>query len=123
MTRLAETVADMRKARADARAERWNRERIDMAVQSLDRLIDALEQLNLKERARVPLAWQTGLAELACQLPVECQGRLRAGISPTRLLDNVYDIQQEVFWLKRGELEDGGELAQTDLELEACSVA
>lgn len=82
------------------------RARYDRAIQALDVLIEDIEQLNLADRSRVPIAWQPRLARLACMLPVECGARLRAGISPARLLDSVYDIQQEVFWAKRGVTEE-----------------
>ena len=85
-----------------ARLRSRRRRRYDRAIQLLDLLIEDLEQLNLAERSRVPMAWQPRLALIASELPVECGARLRAGISPQRLLDNVYDIQQEVFWAKRG---------------------
>ena len=86
------------------------------AIRALDRLVDSLEHLNLKDRARVPIAWQRTLAELASEIPVECGDRLRAGISPTRLLDQVYEIQQELFMLKQGG--EAEELRRVDGELE-----
>jgi hypothetical protein len=116
MSTLAETLADMQEAQQRARYERWKRDRVDSAIHALDRLVDAIEHLNLKDRARVPMAWQRSLAELACEIPVECGDRLRAGISPTRLLDQVYEIQQELFLLKQGGEAD--ELRRVDGELE-----
>jgi hypothetical protein len=109
-------MADMRQATEDARLARWKRERVDRAIQGMDALVEAIERLNLKEKARVPMAWQPKLARFAAELPVDCQGRLRAGISPTHLLDNVYDIQQELLWLKQGA--DVERLREVDVELE-----
>lgn len=116
MSTLAETLADMEEAQQRARLERWQRDRVDMAIRALDRLVDAIERLNLQDRARVPMAWQRSLAELASEIPVECGDRLRAGISPTRLLDQVYEIQQELFELKQGGEAD--ELRRVDGELD-----
>jgi hypothetical protein len=117
MSTLTETLVDMEEAQRRARLERWERDRLDIAIQALDRLVDALERLNLQERARVPLAWQRTLAELSTMMPVECGDRLRAGISPTHLLDHVYEIQQELFWLKQGVEPDEQSM---DGQLEDC---
>lgn len=95
-------VLQMEQVDREARLRSWQRARYDRAIQALDLLIEDIEQLNLADRSRVPVAWQPRLARLASELPVECGVRLRAGISPARLLDSVYDIQQEVFWAKRG---------------------
>lgn len=95
-------VLQMQQLNEQARLRTWERTRLDHAIRTLDALLEDVEQLNLAGRSRVPLAWQPSLARLASELPVECGDRLRAGVSPQRLLDAVYDIQQEVFWLKRG---------------------
>ncbi|MGH7920049.1 MAG: hypothetical protein ACREQM_08905 [Candidatus Dormibacteraceae bacterium] len=95
-------VLQMQQLDFEAHLRSWQRTRLDRAIRALDALLEDVEQLNLADRSRVPLAWQPSLARLASELPVECGDRLRAGISPQRLLDHIYDIQQEVFWLKRG---------------------
>jgi hypothetical protein len=118
MSRLGATVAEMYESRERARMDRWQRERVDRAIRDLDRLVEAIEHLNLSDRARVPMAWQPRLARMAAQLPVESGDRLRAGISPLRLLDQVYDIQQELLWLKQGE--SAGGFRDVDSELEAA---
>lgn len=107
---VSAAVLQMEQLNDEARLRSWRRRRFDHAIRSLDLLIEDVEQLNLAGRSRVPMAWQPRLARLASELPVECGDRLRAGISPQRLLDNVYDIQQEVFWAKRGVTEE--ELAE-----------
>lgn len=99
---VSAAVLQMEQLNDEARLRTRDRRRFDRAIRVLDVLIEDIEQLNLADRSRVPMAWQPRLARLAGELPVECGARLRAGISPQRLLDNVYDIQQEVFWAKRG---------------------
>lgn len=121
VSRLGATVAEMYDASERARLGRWQRDRIDRAIRDLDRLVEAIEYLNLSERARVPMAWQPRLARMAAELPVDANGRLRAGISPLRLLDQVYDIQQELLWLKQGESADGFRDVDTELEGAALS--
>lgn len=117
MSRVDAALADMRDAVVQARLARWQRERVDRAIMALDMLVEDLERLNLEDRSRVPLAWQPRLARLASQMPVECGPGLKAGISPLRLLDHVYDIQQQLLWLKQGSAAD--ELRKVDGELEA----
>ncbi|MFZ0217209.1 MAG: hypothetical protein WAM30_14855 [Candidatus Dormiibacterota bacterium] len=112
-------VWEMRLLDEQGRLRSWQQRRYDRAIHTLDQLIEDIEQLNLADRSRVPLAWAPSLARLAAQLPVECADRLRAGISPQRLLDQVYDIQQEVFWLKQGM--DPADLASAREELPAVS--
>lgn len=121
MSRLAQAVADMRQATEDARLARWKRERVDRAIQELDVLVDAIEHLNLDEKARVPMAWQGRLARMAAELPIDCQDRLRAGISPGRLLDSVYDLQQELLWIKQGA--DVDHLREADSRLEQLAAS
>jgi hypothetical protein len=113
-------VQDMDAMEEQGRLRRWRQGRLDQAIRVLDELIGDIEQLNLEERSRVPLGWQPRLAEMAAALPVECGDRLRAGISPQRLLDQVYEIQQEVFWLKQGKSAE--ELRLVDLELEGLAL-
>ena len=98
----AAAVLQMERLNDEARLRVGRRLRFDRSIRALDQLIEDIEQLNLADRSRVPMEWQSKLARLASELPVECGGRLRAGISPQRLLDTVYDILQEVFWAKRG---------------------
>ena len=99
---VSAAVLQMERVIDEARLRSWRQHRFDRAIRALDALIEDVEQLNLAGRSRVPMVWQPRLARLASELPVECGDRLRAGISPQRLLDSVYDIQQEVFWAKRG---------------------
>ena len=117
VSRVDATLADMRSAAERLRLARWHRDRVDRAIWALDSLVGDLEQLNLEDRSRVPLAWQPRLARLAASMPVECGPGLKAGISPLRLLDHVYDIQQQLLWLKQGAAAD--ELRRVDGELEA----
>jgi hypothetical protein len=99
---VSAAVLQMERLNDEARLRAGRRLRFDRSIRALDQLIEDIEQLNLADRSRVPMDWQSKLARLASELPVECGGRLRAGISPQRLLDTVYDILQEVFWAKRG---------------------
>ena len=113
-------IQDMDAMEEQGRIRQWRQGRLDQAIRILDGLIEDIEQLNLEERSRVPLAWQSRLAQIAAALPVECGERLRAGISPQRLLDQVYDVQQEVFWLKQGKSAE--EMRTVDLELEGLAL-
>ncbi len=99
---VSAAVLQMERLDTESRLRVRRRLRFDRAIRELDLLIEDIEQLNLADRSRVPIDWQPRLARLASELPVECGARLRAGISPQRLLDTVYDIEQEVFWAKRG---------------------
>jgi hypothetical protein len=119
--RLAAAVDDMREATERVRLARFQRERVDRAIRELDVLVESIERLNLDEKARVPMAWQPKLAQLAAELPVECHDRLRAGISPLRLLDQVYDVQQELLWMKQGA--DVDALRRIDGELEHAAAS
>ncbi|HEX4212718.1 MAG TPA: hypothetical protein VIA06_05245 [Candidatus Dormibacteraeota bacterium] len=121
MSRLAATLIDMGEAEQRVRTARWDAERIDRSIRAVDVLVEDIERLNLEDRSRVPLNWQPRLARMAAVLPVECGDRLRAGISPLRLLDQVYEIQQELLWIKQGEEADG--FRSVDVQFEQAHTA
>lgn len=77
--------------------------RLTYCIAAADELIEDLEGLSLAGQTAVPAAWQTRLDHFASQLPSGAAGELRAGVAPTCLLDQVFDVEERLFRLKLGE--------------------
>jgi hypothetical protein len=90
---------------ADWRAAHLRRRRVellDRAIRALDGLIDDLERLNLGRKRRVPPSWQARLDLVARTLPAGFDPDLKVGVSPMRLLNEAYSLQERLFNLKCG---------------------
>jgi hypothetical protein len=87
-----------------ARYEQW---RVTNPIQVIDGMLEELELMNLRCARRVPLSWQPRLALLAASLPASIhvdRAELRAGVSPNRLMEALFCIQDQLFDLKIGPL-------------------
>jgi hypothetical protein len=86
------------------RFERW---RVTNPIRVIDGMLEELEQMNLRRARRVPITWEPRLALLAANLPPAVQAdpaELRAGVSPNRLIEALFDVQDQLFDLKVGPL-------------------
>jgi hypothetical protein len=81
--------------------------RLQSLVERTDQLLDQLETLNLQRVPWVPRPLRAELVRLVDDLPFEFVQPIRSRPKPTALIDLVFDIQQGVFGMLRGEpLED-----------------
>jgi hypothetical protein len=90
---------------ADRRAQEQRQRRalvLERGIRALDVLIDDLEQLNMCQKRRVPPSWQARLALVTRQMPIGLYSDLKVGVSPMRLLNEVYELQEQLFQLKSG---------------------
>lgn len=83
---------------------RYLRARVAVPLNTIDRLLDDLEVLNLAGRRRVPFEWEARLARLVAMLPAEvhCVPDLRSNIATSRLMDGLYELQDTLLDLKVG---------------------
>ena len=116
-------LAAMDRAAAEIRiAARRHRERslaawrIDAPIVEIDRMLDELETMNLSGRRRVPLGWEPRLQRFLASIPAGCRQELRGNISPNRLMDSLYEIQDRLLDLKIGPLRHA--LLSTDRDQE-----
>jgi hypothetical protein len=87
---------------ARKRYERW---RAANPIHVIDGILGEIEEMNLRRVRRVPAAWQLRLASLAASLPPPVQSdpaELRAGISPNRLMEALFGIQDQLLDLRVG---------------------
>ena len=75
-------------------------------ITAIDAMLTDLEEMNVAGRRRVPKAWSARLARLVAFLPAEI-GQvpdLRSNISPSRLMDGLFELQDALLDLKVGPL-------------------
>jgi hypothetical protein len=95
----------IRAARRRHAAKRWRRWRLSSPIQLIDSLLEEVEQMNLRSARRVPIAWDPRLATLLASLPAGIHvdpAELRTGISPSRLLEALFGLQDQLLDLKIG---------------------
>jgi hypothetical protein len=106
-TPLGDANRDIRWGRRDHMLRRLQRWRITSPIQMIDGMLEDVEQMNMRGARRVPLSWQPRLALLAANLPVGVyvdHAELRAGISPNRLMEALFCLQDQLLDLKVGPL-------------------
>ncbi len=85
--------------------------RLHSLVERTDQLLAELETLNLRKVTRVPAPLRSELVVLVDDLPFEFPPRIRPRPRPTALINLVFDIQQDLFRMIRGEPLDDDSLA------------
>jgi hypothetical protein len=104
---LASANRDIRLARSHHIRARFRRWRVTSPIRVIDGMLEELEQMNLRRARRVPVSWQPQLALLVATLPAAVHvdlAELRAGVSPNRLMEALFCIQDQLFDLKIGPL-------------------
>ena len=106
-----ETIRDasesVYRARRRHRLRRFYQLRLSNPIRLIDEMLGQLEELNLHGSRRVKLEWAPRLALLAANLPPPVQSdpaELRPGVSPSRLMEALFRIQDQLFDLKIGPL-------------------
>jgi hypothetical protein len=106
-TPLGDANRDIRWARRRHMLGRLQQWRITGPIQMIDRMLEDVEQMNMRGARRVPLSWEPQLALLAASLPAGVfadRAELRAGISPGRLMEALFCLQDQLLDLKIGPL-------------------
>jgi hypothetical protein len=97
-------IRSARRRFALGRFERW---RVTEPIRVIDGMLGELEEMNLRSARRVPIVWEPRLALLAANLPRAVHvdpTELRSGISPNRLIEALFGLQDQLFDLKVGPL-------------------
>ncbi len=106
-TPLGDANRQIRSAHRNHVLGRYQRWRVTAPIQVIDEMLEDVEQLNLRNARRVPISWELRLAQLATSLPPGIYAdpaELRAGISPNRLMEALFCIQDQLLDLKMGGL-------------------
>jgi hypothetical protein len=105
---LAQTNATIRDAERRHREQQADRDRLRRPVALIDRMLQDLEELNLRGHKRVPLAFEPRLQRLlellGPQNPVVAaeQEDLKVKIGIPKLMDALFAIQEALFRERRG---------------------
>lgn len=83
---------------------RRERARLEVPMRVLDRMLEELEQMNLSGQKRVPLAFEPRITELVGVLGREAGELppLRTNISPVKLMDMVFELQDRILEARAG---------------------
>jgi hypothetical protein len=106
-TPLGDANRDIRWARRRHILKRLQRWRITSPIQMIDGMLEDVEQMNMQGARRVPISWEPRLELLAANLPAGVhadRAELRAGISPNRLMEALFCLQDQLLDLKIGPL-------------------
>jgi hypothetical protein len=106
-TPLRDASRDIRSARRRFARKQFERWRVISPLRLVDQMLEELEQMNLRGARRVPLSWQPQLALLNASLPPGVcvdPAEVRVGISPTRLMEGLFGLQDQLLDLKIGPL-------------------
>jgi hypothetical protein len=97
---LTDAAREIRFAIRENSRRHRRRSRLETPIRVIDAMLDELEMMNLVRRRRVPLAWEPRLQLLLLSVPEHCRRELRSNISPNRLMDMLYEMQDELLTLK-----------------------
>jgi hypothetical protein len=104
---LAQTNATIREAEQRQREARARATELRRPVRLIDRLLEELEELNLKGMKRVPMAYEPRLLEivgLVSPTPevADHLGNVKVKVAIPKLMDALYAIEEAVFMERLG---------------------
>ncbi|MDQ6885320.1 MAG: hypothetical protein M3077_13970 [Candidatus Dormibacteraeota bacterium] len=104
---LAQTNATIRDAERRQREARARELELRKPVRLIDRLLQELEELNLKGMKRVPLAYEPRLEEIVSLVaPTPAVGdylaNVKVKVAIPKLMDALYGIEEAVFMQRLG---------------------
>lgn len=90
---IEETVQAIREADAAGRRRLRTRLRLRRPVDQVDEILRQLEEIHLSGGIKVPAAMITRIEELLPTLPLECRAEFPLRTTITRVMDNLYSVQ------------------------------
>jgi hypothetical protein len=104
---LAQTNAYIRSAEQQSRALKARQDRLRRPVQMIDRLLQELEELNLKGFKRVPISYEPRLDEiLALVGPMgsvpEQLANIKVKVGISKLMDALFAVEEALFTERHG---------------------
>ncbi|MDQ6900497.1 MAG: hypothetical protein M3072_13500 [Candidatus Dormibacteraeota bacterium] len=100
--RLGRTNGEIQAGERQGRARRHRWLRVQEPISLIDIMLNDLENMNLLGVKRVPPGWEARLTRLRELLPFSCVSDLRARVAPARLMEALFEIQDQLFDLKIG---------------------
>jgi len=103
---LAQTNASIRNAEQQSRALKARQDQLRRPIQLIDRLLQELEELNLKGFKRVPISYEARLDEiLALVSPMRSDQQLvniKVKVGIPKLMDALFAVEEALFTERRG---------------------
>jgi hypothetical protein len=110
---LAQTNAYIRNAEQQSRALKARQDRLRRPVQMIDRLLQELEELNLKGFKRVPISYEPRLEEILTLVgPIgsvpEQLANIKVKVGISKLMDALFAVEEALFTERHGPPADSG---------------
>jgi hypothetical protein len=104
---LAQTNANIRDAEREYRDLKARQDRLRRPVQLIDRLLQELEELNLKGMKRVPISYEPRLEEILTLVgPVpsipDQLANIKVKVGIAKLMDALFAVEEALFAERRG---------------------
>ena len=104
---LAQTNAHIRDAEQQSRALKARQDQLRRPVQLIDRLLQELEELNLKGFKRVPIAYEPRLEEILAMIgPMRSEpqqlANIKVKVGIPKLMDALFAVEEALFTERRG---------------------
>jgi hypothetical protein len=104
---LAQTNAYIRNAERESRDLKARQDQLRRPVQLIDRLLQELEELNLKGMKRVPMSYEPRLEEILALIspigPMPDQvANIKVKVGISKLMDALFAVEEALFMERRG---------------------
>jgi hypothetical protein len=104
---LAQTNAYIRDAEREYRDHKARQDQVRRPIQLIDRLLQELEEMNLKGMKRVPVSYEPRLEEileLIGPLPSEADhlANIKVKVGITKLMDALFAVEEALFTERHG---------------------
>ncbi|HET9848926.1 MAG TPA: hypothetical protein VFR68_10275 [Candidatus Dormibacteraeota bacterium] len=104
---LAQTNAHIREAEARHRDQKARQDVVRRPIQLIDRLLQELEEMNLKGMKRVPVSYEPRLEEilvLVGPMPsmAEQLANIKVKVGISKLMDALFAVEEALFTERRG---------------------
>src|SRR5437764_2296145 len=104
---LAQTNAYIRDAEREYRDHKARQDQVRRPIQLIDRLLQELEEMNLKGMKRVPVSYEPRLEEileLIGPLPSEADhlANIKVKVGITKLMDALFAVEETLFTERHG---------------------
>jgi len=104
---LAQTNAYIRDAERQSRDQKASQDRVRRPIQLIDRLLQELEEMNLKGMKRVPISYEPRLEEILVLVgPIASMpdqlSNIKVKVGITKLMDALFAVEEALFAERRG---------------------
>ena len=104
---LAQTNAYIRDAERQSRDQKASQDRVRRPIQLIDRLLQELEELNLKGMKRVPISYEPRLEEILVLVgPIASMpdqlSNIKVKVGITKLMYALFAVEEALFAERRG---------------------